>query len=240
MRAFVLLLLLTGCGSLTRISEIGRPPEMTPTADPTRDPAFAPISMPTPQADATPPADNALWRTGSRAFFRDQRANAVGDLLTVLVNIGDAADMKDATNAARNSNTGAGVPNFFGIESKLPTIASGAKPGSLIATTSTIGNVGTGEVKRAETVVVRLAGVVTQVLANGNLVVAARQEVRVNRELRELRVTGVIRPEDIGSDNTITHDRIAEARISYGGRGQLSDVQSPRYGQQLLDVLLPF
>ncbi len=240
MRALCLMLLLGGCGSLSRISEIGRPPEMTPSGDPTRDPAFAPLSLPAPKPDTAPITANALWRTGSRAFFRDQRAGAVGDLVTVLVNIGDAADLSDTTNATRNAATSAGIPNLFGLESRLPKAISGATPASLIATGSTVNNVGTGQTKRAETVTLKLAGVVTQVLAGGNLVVVARQEVRVNHELRELLVTGIIRPEDIASDNTITHDRIAEARISYGGRGQLTDVQTPRYGQQLLDVLLPF
>ena len=95
-------------------------------------------------------------------------------------------------------------------------------------------------IKRNETVTLRLAGVITQVMPNGNLVLAARQEVRVNSELRVLQVTGVVRPQDIASDNTVTHDRLAEARISYGGAGQLTDLQTPRYGQQILDIVSPF
>ena len=111
---------------------------------------------------------------------------------------------------------------------------------SLLSTSSTNGNTGTAQIKRNETVTLRLAGVITQVLPNGNLVVAARQEVRVNSELRNLGVTGVIRPQDIASDNTVTSDRMAEARIAYGGRGQLTDVQTPRWGQQVLDIVMPF
>jgi flagellar L-ring protein precursor FlgH len=109
-----------------------------------------------------------------------------------------------------------------------------------VSTNGAGNNAGTGSIKRTETVTLRLAGVITQVLPNGNLALAARQEVRVNSELRELQVSGVIRPQDIASDNTVLHDRMAEARISYGGRGQMTYVQTPRYGQQLLDVLLPF
>jgi flagellar L-ring protein precursor FlgH len=164
----------------------------------------------------------------------------VGDIVTVLVNITDAADVKDATNATRTSNENMGVPNLFGFEATLPHILSNALPSSLVSANSNNGNTGAAEIQRSETVTLSLAGVITQVLPNGNLVVAARQQVRVNGELRELDVSGVIRPQDIASDNTVQHDRMAEARISYGGRGQLMDVQSPRWGQQVLDILMPF
>ncbi len=134
-----------------------------------------------------------------------------------------------------------GLPNLFGLESKVPKLlGKGTSAGSLVSASSNGNATGTGAIKRNETVTLRLAGVVTQVLPNGNLAVAARQEVRVNAELRELQVSGVIRPQDIGSDNTVQHDRMAEARIAYGGRGQITDVQRPRYGQQVLDILLPF
>ena len=234
-------LLLSGCGTLTKLSEVGRPPSMTPSGDPTSDPAYRPISLPMPRPQTEPAEANSLWRQGSRAFFKDQRAAAVGDIVTVLVNITDAADVENQSSANRNGTETMGTPNLFNFETKLPKIlGSGTNASSLVNTSSTGASTGAGTIKRLETITLRLAGVVTQVLPNGNLAVAARQEVRVNSELRELQVSGVIRPQDIGSDNTVQHDRMAEARISYGGRGQLTDVQTPRYGQQLLDILLPF
>ncbi len=230
--------LLAGCGSLTRLSEVGRPPPMTPTSDPTKAPTWRPVSMPMPAREPTPTEPNALWRNGSRAFFKDQRASEVGDIVTVLVDMNDSADLKNVTTATRNSSESAGMPNFFGMEQLLPkTIVD---PSKLLSLSSGNTNDGNGQIKRNETVTLRLAGVVTQVLANGNLVVDARQEVRVNGELRVLHVTGVIRPQDIASDNTVKADRMAEARIAYGGRGELTDVQSPRWGQQLMDILMPF
>lgn len=235
-----LALLLPGCGTLTRLSEIGRPPDMTPVGDPTRARDWRPLTMPMPAAQVVAPDPGTLWRGGSRAFFKDQRAAQVGDLLTILVNVTDAADIKDATQTSRNGTENGGVTNLFGLETKIPHTFAGANPSSLINTSSTNVLNGTGEAKRSESVTLRLAGVVTQVLANGNLVVVARQEMRVNRELRVLAVSGVVRPQDIASDNTVLHDRLAEARIAYGGRGLLTDVQSPRYGQELLDVLAPF
>ena len=241
-RPLVLLLSLqlAACGSLTRLSEVGRPPGMTPSGDPTREPSYRPLTMPMPSPQSTQPEASALWRTGSRAFFKDQRAALVGDIVTVLVKITDNADLKNNTNATRNANESMGLPNMLGLEVALPHILPGITPSKLVSATSANGNTGTAEIKRDETVTLRLAGVITQVLPNGNLVVAARQEVRVNSELRELQVSGVIRPQDIASDNTVLHDRMAEARISYGGRGQLTDVQTARWGQQVLDIVLPF
>ena len=236
-----LVLLLPGCGSLMRLSEIGRPPAMTPSGDPTADPGYRPISLPMPRPQMAPVEENSLWRTGSRAFFKDQRAAAVGDIVTILVNITDAADLKNQSNEGRTGTESLGLPNLMGFEASLPRIlAKAANLDQLVSAKSAGSATGTGAIKRNETVTLRLAGVITQALPNGNLAVAARQEVRVNNELRELQVSGVLRPQDIGSDNTVRHDRLAEARIAYGGRGQLSDVQRPRYGQQLLDVLLPF
>ncbi len=240
MLPIMLPVMLCGCGALTRLSEVGRPPEMSPTADPTREPNYRPITMPMPAGQMVTPQVGALWRSGSRAFFKDQRAAQVGDILTVLVNITDTANLKNNSTASRNGSEAMGLPNLFGFEATIPKLLAGATASNLVAASSTNSNTGNGEIKRNETVTLRLAGVITQVLPNGNLVVAARQEVRVNSELRQLQVTGVVRPQDIASDNTVIHDRMAEARIAYGGRGQLTDVQTARWGQQVLDVVAPF
>jgi flagellar L-ring protein precursor FlgH len=231
---------LTSCGSLTKLSEVGRPPAMTPTADPTKDPSWRPVSMPMPHSQVAPAEANSLWRSGSRAFFKDQRAAAVGDIITVVVNVADAAQVKNASSEQQTGTESLGIPNFFGLETHVNRLLPGANPASLLSTNSAGNAAGTGQIQRNETVAVRLAGVITQVLPNGNLVVSARQQMLVNSELRELQVTGVIRPEDIASDNTVTHDRMAEARITYGGRGQLTNIQTARWGQQVMDILLPF
>jgi flagellar L-ring protein precursor FlgH len=149
----------------------------------------------------------------------------------------DTANLKNVTTDTRVSNETAGLPNFFGLESVVPKAVNMS---SLLSASSSNGNTGTGQIQRNEAVTLRLAGIVTQVLPNGNLVIAASQEFMVNAELRQLRVTGVIRPQDIASDNTVLHDRMAEARISYGGRGQLTDLQRARWGQQMMDIMMPF
>ncbi len=236
--ALTLLLALSGCNTLSRLSEIGRPPALAPTEDPTRAPGWHPVTMPMPAPQPVPSEAELLWRPGSRAFFKDQRAARVGDLVTILVSMNDQATLKNATTATRNGAEAMGVPNLFGLENVLTHVPM--DPSKLVTTNSSNSNVGAGQVQRSESVTIRLAGVVTQVLPNGNLVVMAHQQFRADSELRDLRVSGVIRPEDIASDNTIQSDRMAEARIAYGGRGTLTDLQQPRAGQQLLDVVLPF
>ncbi len=236
--ALALILALAGCNGLQRLSEVGRPPALAPTEDPTRTPGWHPVTMPMPAPQPAPVGGESLWRPGSRAFFKDQRAARLGDLVTVLVSMNDQATLKNASTATRNSAEAAGIPNLFGLESVLTHVPM--DPSKLVSMSSSNSNIGAGQVQRSETVTLRLAGVVTQVLPNGNLVVMAHQQFRADNELRDLKVSGVIRPEDISSDNTVQSDRMAEARIAYGGRGQLTDVQAPRWGQQVMDVVLPF
>ena len=241
MRLIALVLLplaLSGCGAAERISRLGRPPEMSAVTDPTADPAWRPVGMPSPGAQDPPANANSLWRPGSRTFLRDQRAAQPGDLVTILVSIADTAQLQNRTQRTRTGNDRVGLPQLFGMQTRW--LPRGASPETLLDASGSQTTDGNGSVQRNETIRLRLAATVTQLLPNGNLVVSGRQEVRVSNELRELSVQGVIRPQDIASDNTVKHDRLAEARIAYGGRGTLSDLQQPRYGQQLLDVLLPF
>jgi flagellar L-ring protein precursor FlgH len=182
---------------------------------------------------------NSLWRNGSRSFFKDQRAHQIGDILTVTVNITDQANFANETQRDRTTSEDSGITNFIGAAT-LGAQAQKVLPGRLLTADGTSQYDGKGSIQRQESLQTNVAAVVTQVLPNGNLVVEGKQEIRVNFEMRELIVAGIVRPEDIQSDNTIDSSKIAEARISYGGRGQITDIQQPRYGQQVMDVLLPF
>jgi len=188
----------------------------------------------------SPAGANSLWRTGARAFFADQRAGRVGDILTVLISISDNAKTSNSTNTSRTSNNAYGVPNFFGLESTLGRILPHADPGKLVTTDSSSTTAGTGGVDRSEQINLTVAAVVTQVLPNGNLVIQGTQEVQTNGEVRRLSVAGIVRPEDISSANTISHTQIAEARISYGGRGDVSAVQHTPGGTALIQRYAPF
>jgi flagellar L-ring protein FlgH len=228
-----------GCSSLDRLSQIGEKPKLNAIEDPTAQPGYKPVQMPMPKPETVSYNANSLWRNGSRSFFKDQRAHQVGDVLTVTVNITDQANFANETQRSRAAKDDSGITDFVGSKT-LGTQAQKILPGRILTTDSTSSYDGKGTIQRQESLQTNIAAVVTQVLPNGNLVVEGKQEIRVNFEIRELIVAGIVRPEDIQSDNTIESSKIAQARIAYGGRGQINDVQQPRYGSQVMDVLLPF
>jgi flagellar L-ring protein precursor FlgH len=229
----------SGCSSIDRLASIGEKPALTAIENPTTQPGYKPVQMPMPKPEVASYNANSLWRNGSRAFFKDQRARQIGDILTITVNFTDKANIANDTQRSRTNKEDSGITDFAG--SKLLTgSAASVLPGRLLTADSASSSEGKGSVTRQENLQTNVAAVVTQTLPNGNLVVEGKQEIRVNYEIRELIVAGIVRPEDIQSDNTIDSSKIAQARIAYGGRGQISDVQQPRYGQQVMDVLLPF
>ena len=231
--------LMCSCAGLDRISKLGEQPALSSINNPTAQPGYKPVQMPMPAPQPVTYNPNSLWRNGSRAFFKDQRAHQVGDILTVTVNITDKAAIANETQRSRSNTEDSGISDFIGSKT-LGNPANKVLPGRILTADSTMSNDGKGSVNRQEALQTTVAAVVTQVLPNGNLVVEGKQEIRVNFEMRELVVAGIVRPEDIQSDNTIDSSKIAEARIAYGGRGQITDVQQPRYGHQFLDVVLPF
>ena len=228
-----------GCSSIDRLSQIGETPKLSSIENPTTQPGYKPVQMPMPKPEAVSYNANSLWRNGSRSFFKDQRAHQIGDLLTVTVNITDQANFANETQRNQTGSTGSTISDFIGAKALSPQ-AQKYLPGNLLTANGTSQFDGKGSIQRQESLTTNIAAVVTQVLPNGNLVVEGKQEIRVNFEMRELIVAGIVRPEDIQSDNTIDSSKIAQARIAYGGHGQLTDVQQPRYGTQVMDVLLPF
>ena len=238
---------LAACGTMGRLGSIGRAPRMSPMENPAS-PAIEPSITQASQAQrgGATPADQAasapsasLFRTGAGALFQDQRASRIGDIVTVRINMSDKAAFDNSTSRTRDGSESAGAGTLLGLEKVVKKVA-GVDTSSLIDSTSKSKSAGAGNTTRSETVNMTIAAVVTDVLPNGNLVIKGRQETRVNFELRELLVSGIVRPQDIARDNSIRHTQIAEARISYGGKGQLTDAQQARWGQQLMDVLSPF
>ncbi len=236
-----LMLLAAPLGACGSISEAVNGPQMHPMNYPSalvptdqqvlnaRDPAPAPASS------------NSLWRTGARSFFHDQRAARVGDILTVLININDSANIQNQTQAEKTNSDQLGLTNLFGLESTLGRILPKSfNPASALNTSTDYNSKGTGSITRQEQITLTIAAVVTQVLPNGNMVIQGRQEVKTNNDLRELTVSGIVRPEDITATNTILHTQLAEARIYYGGAGDLAAVQKTSGGTALLQRFSPF
>ncbi len=233
-------LALTACG----LGQIGQPPEMTSigraedNAPPILTGERAALAVPPPQPARYAYQQGSLWNTEPTALLGDKRAKNVGDILTVAIEIDDKAEMKNATTRTRQGSESAEVGGFFGAAGVLPPGALKLNPNIDIGSQSDFA--GDGTVKRNEKLTLSIAATVVQVLPNRQLVIQGDQEVRVNYELRDLQVTGIVRPEDISRYNVVPYDRIAGARISYGGRGQLSSAQQPRYGQQVVDQVMPY
>ncbi len=238
-------IVMTGCANMAdRLGKVGQDPELSQISNPKLQPNYREVSVPLPDQHLEVQQNNSLWssKTDRRSFFKDNRAAEVGDILTVLIDIEDEATLENSTERSRSSAEDLDVPSVLGLEqyalSKI--LPDNATATDLVNLGSTTNNTGEGKIEREEEIDLKVAAMVTQRLPNGNMVIHGRQEVRVNQEVRDLEIAGIIRPSDVTTDNTISYEKIAEARISYGGRGVVSDVQKPRYGNEVLDIILPF
>jgi flagellar L-ring protein precursor FlgH len=241
LRSLIVLVALPMAACSTVTSAI-RGPEMAPMGYPAQlVPQYQQVMMQPESRETGPGSANSLWRNGARAFFIDQRASRVGDILTVQIDIADSADVSNATNRSRNGTTTGKVGGVFGLESSIGRLLPpGFDSAKILDYGGTTTGSGSGSVKRQEKISLTVAALVSQVLPNGNMIIQGRQEVRTNGEVRELTVAGIVRPEDITSTNTIKHTQIAEARISYGGRGDISRMQKTPVGQALVETFSPF
>lgn len=232
----------TGCAYFGRLADVGKEPEFSKIENPTKEKGYEPIDMPMPEPQTPYVNANSLWRPGSKGFFKDQRASQVGDILTVQVVISDKALLENKSEQKRGDDKDSvSIGALAGLEKYAGKILpSGVDVSNLFDITSSRDITGDGSIDRNEKIDVTMAAIVTQILPNGNLVISGKQEVRVNYEMRQLHMTGIIRREDISTLNTIKSEKIAELRVAYGGKGTISDVQQPRYGRQVLDIISPF
>lgn len=241
--AFVALMLTSSCaGTIEKIENVGKAPEMRPLNNPVEQTGYSPLTWPTP-IEPTEKEHNpgSLWATGAKSFFKDQRATRTGDIVTVTISIADQANLTNKSSRTRTNKDNLAAPNFLGLEKTATKILPGdPQLDSLVSITGDTNTEGDGQIDRKEEIKLKIAAIVTQVLPNGNLVIHGSQDVRVNYEVRQVSIDGVVRPQDIDSDNSINSDQIAEARILYGGKGTISDLQQPRYGSQIIDILSPF
>ncbi len=237
-KKIVLCLMLAGCG---RLDHVGRAPEFSPL-DASNERAAMYSALPESNLPRTPTGASSLWTSQRSSLLGDHRASHRGDILTVVVQINDQATLKDSSGRTRKSSATAGIPQLLGIPQRLDAavLPKGATSSSLVSTNSNSTFSGTGDITRNEKVTLRLAATIVEELPNGVLRIEGLQQVRVNDEMRDLVVSGYIRPDDISRQNEVAYDKIANAQISYGGEGMISDVQSPPWGQQVTDQIMPF
>lgn len=230
-------LALAGCDT----DGIGQEPAFTPGRATSDVNAMMTYNLPQSVPRDLPPPTGSLW-TGSRtSLLGDRRAMERGDILTVVIEIDDSAQISNTTERGRSAEQNLSMPSLFGLPQRIgERLPEGATLDPAVQLGSSSSASGNGSVRRNEQLTLRVAATITEVLPNGVLLIEGSQEVRVNYELRELLVSGYVRPQDISRQNEITYDNIASARISYGGRGQISQMQQPRYGQQAAEILLPF
>lgn len=232
---------LGGCATADKLSKVGKAPEMSTISNPVTQDNYQPVSLPMPAPTKVVREKNSLWQSDRVTFFKDQRAKNVGDIITVLIDIDDEAEIDNSTKRTRSGAEGAGLDALLGYEQALNRILPQAVNNTNLAQADSSSSYsGTGSIDREDKIEMRMAALVTQILPNGNMVLHGKQEVLVNFEKRILAIDGVIRPEDISVQNTVKYDQIAEARVVYGGEGHITDVQQPRYGQQVYDVIFPF
>ena len=228
-------LLLAGCG-MGRVQDIGKEPSLTPVGA-----GLKPLKVAVPNEPAPGPIyakGNSLWQDTSADYFRDPRANKIGDVMTVKISIKDKASLDNTSERKRDNKNEFNLNT--GYDLNLPLL-NGKRQGNIdSAIESKNSTKGEGAITRSESIELLVAAVVTGVMPNGNLVISGTQEVRVNFEVRVLTVEGIVRPRDISTENMVSYDKIAEARISYGGRGRITEVQQPPWGQQLWDMFWPF
>ena len=243
-KLIIILLMLSSCEtSIERLQNVGKAPTLNHVEAPQLQKDYRPVEWPVADNshELQPKNANSLWQPGARTFFRDQRARRIGDILKIKIDIKDAANLNNETGHNRSVKENDSAPNLFGFENNLKKLFKGKfDPKTLLSIANNDQIVGSGKITRNEAIQTQIAAMVTQILPNGNLVIKGHQEVRVNYELREVAVEGIIRPEDISSDNSVNADQIAEARIAYGGRGQITNLQQPRIGMQVLDIISPF
>jgi flagellar L-ring protein precursor FlgH len=231
-------LLMSAC---SRADHIGKAPTFSEPMDSPEHAAMLNQGLPIQIVERRLVDESSLWSGTRASLLGDRRAVRRGDILTVVIEIDEKAEISNQSDRSRSGSESLGVPGLFGLPQRLDEkLPEGASSSELVGINSSSSSSGDGSVKRKEKLTLRVAATILDVLPNGVLSIAGSQELRVNFELRELMVTGYVRPEDISRQNEITYDKIASARVSYGGRGQITDVQQPRVGQQVLDAVLPF
>lgn len=239
LQVFLLAAFVVGCSGANELKTAIAGPQLSAVEN-LKTPEEGLVKTPMPQATTEQPNLNSLWQPGARSFFKDQRASRPGDILTVVVNINDSANMNNATQKQRDSQNKGNLAKLAGAETGLYKYFPGITPGNVFSTQRNPSHSGKGTVNRLEQIKIEVAAMVVRLLPNGNLIIKGEQEILVNSELRKLHVSGIISKADIEPGNIVNSKRISQARIYYGGEGEIQDVQQDKWGNKIIEALMPF
>lgn len=183
----------------------------------------------------------SLYDNAPNSLFGDRRARGLGDILTVQINIDDEAEMRNSVSTDRQAGQSFGIGNLFGLTNLIQDILpSGSDLNDAISIERDSSVSGSGQTRRGERLTLTLAANVVDITPNGDLKISGFQDIRVNNEVRLLAVSGFVRREDITRRNVVSLDKIANARVVYGGRGQVTRAVRDKAGQRVLDKIIPF
>lgn len=185
-------------------------------------------------------SSGSIWQASSGSLTEDMKARRRGDILTIVITETASASKEAKTDTSRGSTVNAGIPNFMGLE-KVGLLKNNIGDLSkLISANVDSSYKGSGSTSRAENLKATMTARVVEVLPNGNMMIEGRRNIKVNNEDQEIVLEGVVRPRDIGADNVVNSIYIADAKISYFGRGIISDRQSPGWLMNIVDKVWPF
>jgi flagellar L-ring protein FlgH len=216
------LLLLTGCLATSYDAAMKREPIVMPPAPPEVRASFAPGS---------------IWpgATSNNLLFTDRKARNIGDIVTIVIDEKAEGENNANTDTKRQTSTTAGITGFVQTNPDQRYVAGyslgGASDNSLK---------GEGKTNRDGILKGRLSARVVRVLPNGNLVIEGRRMLTVNAEDQFMVITGVIRPDDVTTDNLINSQYISDARIVYAGKGVVDDKMRPGWMTRVVDWVWPF
>ncbi len=184
---------------------------------------------------SAPASAQSIWQqsTQRRAIFADSTARRVGDLLTIQIQESQVIQNNESTSLERESSLDAAITDFNIKPNTFNTLPS-------VSTTSSTEFDGSATYNKNGTFQTSLTVMVIDVLPNGNLVIEGSRDITMDREHKRIRISGIVRPRDISTVNTVSSMKVAQARISYEGSGPLTNATNRNWFDSLLDFLWPF
>jgi len=208
--------------------------------------------IPVPEEKVSSPPTGSIWpgENAKNSLFTDNKARHVNDIITIVIDEYSSGSNSANTTTGRDTKTLAGISALLGLDKQIARrnkdltdgdiLTAGLIPSIKIGGSSKNSLTGKGKTSRDGKLEARITARVVRVLSNGNLAIEGRRRLTVNAEDQYIVVSGIIRPEDITSDNVISSQYIADARIVYTGKGVINDKMRPGWMTRIVDWAWPF